>query len=280
MLGDGLAHHPADLRIVPEDAVLPHEIADPGRERRIELRLREDGLLRDPLMVGAVPDLDGYVLLDGTNRQRSLRTLGLPWVMVQVLDYADQAAIRLRTWCHAAHESTEELLAGAERIAGIEIEPLPPLAAADALGESSTLAVILDQKYRYLLRRATDAPARAIQLRQLVDLYEERMVREDCDPEGAEEYAKRLQHSAGHPVALLAFPPFSRSRVVGMAMQQTPIPAGITRHVVLGGRALRVNLPLSVLSLATIEEANAALQEHLGSLHPRLYREPTILFDS
>lgn len=280
MLGGAHTTRHADLRIVPADAVLPHEIADPGREQRIEQRLREDGLLRDPLLVGAVPDLGDYVLLDGTNRQRALKILGLPWIMVQVLDYADQQAIRLRTWCHAAHYPLEDILSGARRISGIEIEMLPPLAAVDALSESTTLAVLLDQKHRYLLRRVADAPPRALQLRELVDLYEDRLVREDCDPEGAEEYAKDLQGMAGHAVTLLAFPAFSRARVVGMAMQQTPIPAGITRHVVLGGRALRVNLPLDVLSLPSVDVANAALELHLHNLHPRFYREPTILFDS
>lgn len=106
------------------------------------------------------------------------------------------------------------------------------------------------------------------------------MVREDCEPESAEEHAKRLHESGGGPLTLLAFPLFSRSSVVAMAMQNTPIPAGITRHIVAGGRALRVNLPLEILSLGSLDEANAALATHLESLQPRLYREPTILFDS
>lgn len=280
MLGDGLDILGARLQIVPTEVVLPHEIADPGRERRIEQRLRQDSLLRDPLMVGAVPDLEGYVLLDGTNRQRALRALGYRWVMVQVLDYADQHAVRLRTWCHAAHVPLRDLLARAKQIPDLQVEALSPLAPADALTESSTLAVLLDKKERYLLRRGPEAPSRAGQLRQLVDIYEDRMVREDCGPESVEEHAKRLHERCEHPVTLLAFPPFSRSRVVAMAMQDTPIPAGITRHVVSGGRALRVNLPLEILSLETLDEANAALVTHLQGLQPRLYREPTILFDS
>ena len=66
------------LRIVEAASIRPHEIADPGRERRIEQRLRSDRLLRDPLVVGEVPDVDGYVLLDGTNRKRALAALELP----------------------------------------------------------------------------------------------------------------------------------------------------------------------------------------------------------
>lgn len=270
----------ARLRIVPTNRVLPHEIADPGREARIERRLQEDSLLRDPLMVGAVPDLDGYILLDGTNRQRALGTLGYPWVLVQILDYSDHQAIQLRTWCHAAHLALRDVLRNAETISGVQVEALPPLGAPDALAEASTLAVLLDRGERYVLRRSPAGMPRAAQLRQLVDIYEERLVREDCDPEDIEDHAKRLHDRTDHPAALLAFPPFSRSNVVAMAMRNEPIPAGITRHVVARGRALRVNLPLEVLSAATLNDANAALDAHLGHLQPRLYREPTILYDS
>jgi hypothetical protein len=59
------------------------------------------------------------------------------------------------------------------------------------------------------------------------------------------------------------------------------IPAGITRHIILSGRALRVNLPLEYLGgTQSAEEANGALQRHLRALAPRTYTEPTILFDS
>jgi hypothetical protein len=66
-----------------------------------------------------------------------------------------------------------------------------------------------------------------------------------------------------------------------MAMRGALIPAGITRHVIMGGRALRVNVPLEMLrGSESLEEARQALKRHLASLQPRLYREPTILYDS
>lgn len=265
------------LRIVPSDSVLPHEIADPARETRIKEKLRVDGLLRDPLIVGEVPGMDGYVLLDGTNRKRALEELGSLSVMVQSIDYSDERAVELRTWCHQTPLPTARLLPLAGNIEGVDVRSLAPLATVDALRVPDTLAVVLDRRAQYAIsRRRESVASRAEQLRQLVDAYEREMVRVDCGPEDVEEHAL----SSSDPLTFIAFPPFSRSQVVTMALRRELIPAGITRHVIHQGRALRVNLPLEVLAGNDIERQNQLLQEHGRGLHPRLYREPTILFDS
>lgn len=269
------------LRIVDTDQVRPHEVADAARERKIERRLKADGVLRDPLMVGAVPDIDGFVLLDGTNRKQALAELAYPRVMVQVMDYADSRAVQLQTWCHAAHAPIAELLQSAAKIPGLVADLLPPLGVSDALADAATLAVLLGKRERFALTRSRGFEgSRVEQLRQFVDLYEERMVRVHCTPDDVEERAQKLNVEDERRV-LIAFPRFSRSQVVSMAMAKALIPAGITRHIILCGRALRVNLPLEYLDgTQSADEANAALQRHLSRLVPRTYTEPTILFDS
>jgi len=271
----------ADLRIVAADSIRPHEIADPARERRIEARLQTDGILRDPLMVGSLPDLAGFVLLDGTNRRLALAALGIPWVLVQVIQYADERAVQLRTWGHAVTLPYDQILEYAQAIPGTSLTQLSPLAAGDALRTPGTLAVLLGATEMFALSRSPgQEPSRAEQLRQLVDSYQDRMTRVDCDADTVEERAAALTGGPNHR-ALVAFPPFSRSQVVTMALRESLIPAGITRHVILGGRALRVNLPLDILiEASTREAADAALQQHLQSLQPRFYRESTILYDS
>lgn len=266
-----------DLRILPTDSVLAHEVADPARERRIEHRLRQDGILRDPLLVGAVPGLDQFVLLDGTNRKHALAALSLPLLMAQVIDYADEHAVELRTWCHAAAVPTETILTAAQDTPGAAVESLPALAAADALHDAATLAVIVNAREQYAVTRNHDSQvARADQLLHLVDSYETRMERMDCVPEEIEERVRLIAPET----VLVAFPVFTRSQVVAMATRTSLIPAGITRHVIRGGRALRVNLPLDVLREPDLAAAESVFQEHLRDLHPRYYHEPTILFDS
>lgn len=267
------------LRIVPSKSVRPHEVADPVREARIEQRLRSDGILRDPLVVGEVRDVDGLVLLDGTNRQRALAALNLPALLVQVIDYADEHALELRTWCHATSVTLDDILRQSENIPGLELTPIPALEASAALRSTETLAVILNGETQYAARRVAGcADSRDGQLRRFVDIYEHLMTRVDCSPDEVEERSRTLD--ASRPT-LVSFPPFSRSQVLTMAMRAALIPAGVTRHVILAGRALRVNVPLSMLSnIPDSRSADRELQRHVGNLQPRLYREPTILFDS
>ncbi|HEX6506849.1 MAG TPA: hypothetical protein VF221_04380 [Chloroflexota bacterium] len=270
------------LRILPLAAIRPHEVADPSREARIERRLREDGVLRDPLMVGAISDMEDYVLLDGTNRRRALQSLELPFGLVQVVEYSDPNAVQLSTWCHSVRVPFPEIVEAARSVPGVVVSPLAELAAADALQSPGTIAVVLSKGQAAAISRASEYPySRADQLRALVDLYEDRMTRLDCNPAEVEELAQTLCDPEREGATLVAFPPISRSQVVTMALRGTHIPAGITRHVILGGRALRVNVPLELLDgTRSLEEANQELQKHLAALQPRLYREPTILFDS
>jgi len=267
------------LRVVPIESILPHEIADPARESRIERRIAEDQLLRDPLLVGAVADVDGYVLLDGTNRRAALERLGMSLALVQVIDYADATAVELRTWCHSAPIDAREIVESMRSVDIVEARPLSPLGAQDALVAPDTLALVLAGRQRFVLKTGRDdVSSRSQTLRALVDLYETRLTRVDCEPGSIEERAHQMAES-GDQSTLIAFPPFSRGQVVSLALQGAQIPAGITRHVIKGGRALRVNIPLDVLRRSE-SEASAALEQHLGTLHPRTYTEPTILFDS
>lgn len=270
------------LALVPLHAIRPHELADPEREQRIERRLAADGLLRDPLMVGTVPRLEGFVLLDGTNRLQALQNLTLAWGLVQIVDYSGSGTVTLRTWCHRTPMPFDELVERASTVSGVAVEPIAELGAADVLAKPSTVAVLLDGDRTAALTRVEEYPhSRAEQLRALVDLYEHRMTRVDSDPATVEELAQSLRESENAGVTLVAFSAITRSQVVTMAMRQILIPAGITRHVILEGRALRVNVPLEMLRGAgSLEDARMALDRHLASLQPRLYREPTILYDS
>ena len=270
------------LDLVPLQAIRPHELADAKRERRIERRLADDGILRDPLMVGTVPQLEGFVLLDGTNRLQALQALNLTWGLVQVVDYSGSGTVNLRTWSHRTPMPFEELVERSSGIAGVAVEPIAALGAADALAKPGTVAVFLDGDRIAALTRIAEYPhSRAEQLRALVDLYEDTMTRVDSDPTSVEELAQSLRESSSARETLVAFPAITRSQVVTMAMREILIPAGITRHVILEGRALRVNVPLEMFRGArSVEDARVALDRHLASLQPRLYREPTILFDS
>ncbi len=277
---EAIGHGSLDL--VPIDSIHPHELADSSRKDRIQARLEADGILRDPLMVGTVPHFEGYILLDGTNRLEALTSLGLAYGLVQTIDYSVTHGTTLRTWGHSTHVPFEELVEGASGIPGAAVHPVAELGAAEALAKPATLAVVLGGDRVVAVERVSDYPySRPEQLRALVDLYETRMTRVDCDASNVEEVAQTVCAPSEGGGTLVAFPPITRSQVAAMSMRGLLIPAGITRHVILDGRALRVNVPLDMLADSRpLHEAREALRRHLASLHPRLYREPTILYDS
>lgn len=265
-----------NLRIVRSEDVLPHEIADAIREARIEERLREDGLLRDPLIAGSLRD-GGYVLLDGTNRKRALASLGLPYLLVQLVNYADTGAVELRTWAHEVRLPIGKVLEHAAQIPDLSVSPLHSDGAKDALHEPQTIAVLQSKSETWWLLREDGETRRARQLRLLVDTYEPYMRRVEAAARRPEEQAA----ITAPDTTLVEFPIFAREDVTRAAVERDLIPAGITRHILRAGRALRVNLPLEMLSRKyDAPGANENLGRHLGKLEPRLYQEPTVLYDS
>ncbi|NIN09753.1 MAG: hypothetical protein GTO76_14220, partial [Planctomycetales bacterium] len=84
--------------------------------------------------------------------------------------------------------------------------------------------------------------------------------------------------------ALIRFPRYTPDEILHLASNGHKLPTGITRHVI-NGRALRVNLPLSVLTdeQQTTEQKNEWLRvwisQKLAAREIRYYQEATFLFD-
>ncbi len=84
--------------------------------------------------------------------------------------------------------------------------------------------------------------------------------------------------------ALIRFPRYTADEILHLASNGHKLPTGITRHVI-PGRALRVNLPLSVLmdEQQTTEQKNewlrAWISHKLARREIRYYQEATFLFD-
>jgi hypothetical protein len=82
---------------------------------------------------------------------------------------------------------------------------------------------------------------------------------------------------------LVVFPTFTKRDIVEVARAPVKLPTGITRHLI-PGRALRLNVPLSVLtSPGDVAAKNRWLQEELHRKlldhQIRYYPEATFLFD-
>ena len=90
-------------------------------------------------------------------------------------------------------------------------------------------------------------------------------------------------HAKSDSPPIEVFPRFTPAEIIDLACVGACLPAGITRHLI-PGRALRINLPLEVLTSAdSLEQKNAWLadwiKQKVASKSARYYQESTFLFD-
>jgi hypothetical protein len=126
----------------------------------------------------------------------------------------------------------------------------------------------------------------------VVRTYEGRIERDHLEPEKGEwkRQINGLFEKHDDCNLIVAFPKFTPQQVVQIATKlatdenrenAVKIPPGVTRHIVVEGRALRINFPLSVLKAEgmSLETKNELLKEFLRKRKPRRYEEPTFMYD-
>ena len=75
-----------DLQVLPTALLMPHEDHDPRRVERLQKRMLEEGLLKNPPVVAPIPGSEKYVILDGANRCLSFAMAGIPHIVVNTLE--------------------------------------------------------------------------------------------------------------------------------------------------------------------------------------------------
>ncbi|MBK7032042.1 MAG: hypothetical protein IPH49_01935 [Ignavibacteria bacterium] len=94
MANQRLEPHELHLRFVPADEVVLHEETDPARVNRIRASLDNDGVLRNPPIVGS------GVVLDGATRTTALKLMGAKHLLVQQVPYGGDHGVELQAWYH------------------------------------------------------------------------------------------------------------------------------------------------------------------------------------
>src|SRR5512137_70699 len=87
------------LQFVAAGDLVLHEQHDASRTNPLAERLRRDRVLKNPPVVAPINGDARFVVLDGANRTTALAQLGVPHVVVQVVDYDDPELV-LDTWYH------------------------------------------------------------------------------------------------------------------------------------------------------------------------------------
>ncbi|HEX2077999.1 MAG TPA: hypothetical protein VHG08_09825 [Longimicrobium sp.] len=268
------------LEVVPLERCLLHEETDPGRVERLTRRLCAERVLRNPPVVASQPGRRSLMVLDGSTRITALRALGLRHVVAQVVEYADER-IQVQTWNHVVPNATlDRLAARLSRESRLRPRDCVRDEAEELLARRETLAYLTDASARCLAvgaARGLRAQARALCRLFAIYAARARVVRV---PLGVWTAPARRSKAAQTAVV---FPRFTKEELIALARARTPLPAGITRHVI-PGRILRLNLPLERLSSPEpLREHRRWLRRWLkDQLHDhrvRYYEEPTFVFD-
>jgi hypothetical protein len=271
-----------DLRIAPLEALHSHETFDLSRVEPLAVRLRAEGVLRNPpIALPLSARHDRLVILDGANRVEAFRRLHASHILVQVV-HAGDSTVRLETWNHLLRGvHVEEVFEAILRYPELALIRSDVDRATFNLSAGASLAYATTARGEVFEIVGDTLPLRwrVLNLHRIVDAYRGlgRLERVGGPVvTGLEALYPDLQ-------AVIVFPRLEIEEVVRAVSQGLLLPAGLTRFVV-SPRALRVNYPLeSLLSARQTGEKQAELDEWLRVLvanrRVRFYAESTLLFD-
>lgn len=251
------------LRVVPLESIRRHEEIDPFRVDRLVDRIVSEGIQVNPMVCCEAPGGE-LVLLDGATRTESLKRLGLPHAVVQLVD---PGAVQLQTWHHVVRGCNPADLLDA-------VSRRPQLTLADSPG---TPRLHLNTSASWLVR-GNDMSVNAT-LTALVDGYIGRWtVSRVTDPT-----LDTVAWSFPDWTAVTEFPTLTVDDVMAAAVSHDMLPAGITRFLV-PERALRLNVSLDLLrSDQTAGEKqdtlDSMLEQRARDGRVRRYEEPTYILD-
>ncbi len=260
-----------DLQLVPTERIRFHE--HPERRRTLGLmeRIQQQGRLRNPPIVAAMPDGD-YLLLDGANRVSALAELGYSHIPVQVVNYGDPA-VQLKGWHHLLIDSGLLDLRSAYRdlsevnLRSVDQNQLSPLL---ELREVFAILAEDDDTFWGLFTKRTqreiEIHERIKVLEAVVAAYEGQSQLERiklADYSQLSEVVSAVEHR------LILFPVLHKEELLHLAAQRIMIPTGLTRHLI-PGRALGIDVDLSFLiELRSDNEKVRHFQQYIDELSMR-----------
>lgn len=268
-----------DLKMLPVEALCPHEDHDPRRVERLSRRLFEEGSLKHPPVVAPMPGRNRYVVLDGANRVLAFALAGVAHIVAQVVDYTDPGVI-LDTWYHVV--SGMELSAfesSLTEIGGMRLQACSLDDARSALLADEALAYIICESG---VRLVAPLEGQARDLRALTSLVNS--YRGQADIFRASNDIWEIQKPYYPNItALIIFPRLKPADILHAAINDYKVPSGITRHVI-PARALNINIPIGILMAdwpyeRKCEWLQSWWMERMAANAIRFYAESTFSFN-
>ena len=269
-----------DLRMLPAEKLIPHEDCDPRRVERLSLRIKAEGMLKNPPIVAAIPDSDAYVVLDGANRAQALVKLQVPHIIAQLVSYTD-SGVELDTWYHVvAGMEIADFEYALTQVTGLHLLACSLEQAREALINHQAAAYIVSaQGVRMVSNTSNSLKHDPRLLNSLVSIYKGKanIYRASND------IWEKQQPYYPDITALVIFPRLTPADIISAAQSGEKIPTGITRHII-PHRALNINSPLDVMQADWSQERKDAwlkewLMERMAANAIRFYSESTFSFN-
>jgi hypothetical protein len=269
-----------DLRILPTEALVPHEDCDPRRIVRLSKRLEGDGMLKNPPVVASIPGSNEYVILDGANRALSFVRLRIPHIIAQLVSYQD-SGVEVDTWHHVvAGMDIDKFEDALMQTTGLHLQEYSLEGARSALASHHAAAYIISEHGVRIVSNSSETLKHdTALLNSLVSVYKGK-----ADIYRASNDIWEIQKPYYPNItALVVFPRLTPADIIHAARTGEMIPTGITRHII-PHRALNINFPMDVLrknwSLTQKESwLKDWLMERMAANAIRFYSESTFSFN-
>lgn len=266
------------LRMVSLKDLLVHEEFDSQRVRRLYKKIPRDRIYTNPIIVASVPRQRKLMIVDGVNRFEAVKKLGLPDILVQVVNYFDDK-IQLTGWNHLLARVSKKNLLKEIFSLGLNFKKTN-LKSARRLLEKNKISAYLDfGSTVYQLSRPASFKAYVRGINQLVKIYagKNKIFRT------LETELKDVKGFFQGGNVLFVFPKFTKQEIVNLTNNHLKLPGGLTRHII-PERALKVNIPLSFLKKRSSlkrknQGLNRLIRQKINNYQVRLYTEPTYIFD-
>lgn len=270
------------LAVVPLADLVMHEYHDEQRILPLIEKLRAGGVLRNPpIVVPLQGSGERYMVLDGANRASAFRQMGIPHILVQVLE-ADDHSLELDAWNHiVCGVPSDELFSEIRKIPEVVLQPSTLELSFQDLRDLHSLASLClpNGKVFSAFTLSLDLFTRVRKMNELVARY---IAIGKVDRTSAYHLDPLLEVYPDF-AGLVMLPTFQVVEVMDVVAAGYLMPPGSTRFTV-APRALRINYPLCELEAdRTTAEKNDVLQAFVCDLLARkcvrYYQEPTYLFD-
>ncbi|AMA71824.1 MULTISPECIES: ParB N-terminal domain-containing protein [Aneurinibacillus] len=247
----------SSLRLIDIKKICLHEEHEHTRLAQTCAAISTDGVLRHPPLAMQMSD-GRYLILDGAHRTNALQNLGCKRIAVQIIEREE---IQIGSWDHVIPMG--EWLEQLKNHPSIRWQT-------ERVKSAPIVQVVTDTNKYYVYEGAAESsPLTRLAIWHLiVNAY-----RKDYS-------IKRIisghEYHVEKGMVRLCYPAYTLQEIESIVLSGAVMPAGVTR-VVVNGRLLNLNIPLSYLMAGSLNQAEWEQKKEQWARALRLYAEAVYL---